>query len=113
MSRAYRIKVCESQDRVVKAKDHVSTQLEILNVLPPETIAPTFSERLQSLAGTAPGRCYLAGIHLHRGDEPRRLGHQLLHQLEAGAAGHAEVGDDDRRRLAGRFPAWRNASGTR
>src|SRR5205807_8880975 len=32
-----------------------------------------FIERLTQLAERAPGRTFLAGIHLHRGDEPRRL----------------------------------------
>ena len=38
-----------------------------------------FTERLSALARTAPGRIFLAGIHYHRGDEPRRLG--LLAEL--------------------------------
>ena len=38
-----------------------------------------FTERLKILARTAPGRTFLAGIHYHRGDEPRRLG--LLAEL--------------------------------
>src|ERR1700730_14970506 len=33
-----------------------------------------FTERLSALARAAPGRTFLAGIHYHRGDEPRRLG---------------------------------------
>jgi len=33
-----------------------------------------FTERLSTLAHTAPGRTFLAGVHYHRGDEPRRLG---------------------------------------
>jgi error-prone DNA polymerase len=32
-----------------------------------------FAERLKALAHAAPGRTFLAGIHYHRGDEPRRL----------------------------------------
>ena len=38
-----------------------------------------FTERLSALARTAPGRTFLAGVHYHRGDEPRRLG--LLAEL--------------------------------
>src|SRR5271168_3166126 len=34
----------------------------------------TFPARLAALAEAAPGRTFLAGIHYHRGDEPRRLG---------------------------------------
>jgi error-prone DNA polymerase len=41
----------------------------------------TFTSRLSALAGTAPGRTFLAGIHYHRGDEPRRL--RLLAELGA------------------------------
>jgi error-prone DNA polymerase len=33
-----------------------------------------FSSRLSALADAAPGRTFLAGVHYHRGDEPRRLG---------------------------------------
>src|SRR5580693_8683154 len=33
-----------------------------------------FVERLATLVRAAPGRTFLAGIHYHRGDEPRRLG---------------------------------------
>jgi error-prone DNA polymerase len=39
----------------------------------------TFTERLSALADVAPGRTFLAGVHYHRGDEPRRLG--LLAEL--------------------------------
>ncbi|MGD0025350.1 MAG: error-prone DNA polymerase, partial [Xanthobacteraceae bacterium] len=40
-----------------------------------------FTERLSALARAAPGRTFLAGVHYHRGDEPRRLG--LLAELGA------------------------------
>jgi error-prone DNA polymerase len=33
-----------------------------------------FTGHLAILAGAAPGRTFLAGVHYHRGDEPRRLG---------------------------------------
>jgi error-prone DNA polymerase len=33
-----------------------------------------FTERLSALVHAAPGRAFLAGVHYHRGDEPRRLG---------------------------------------
>src|SRR5262245_46538493 len=52
---------------------------QMLIALPPDTITRTFADRLGSLARAAPQRCFLAGIHLHRGDEPRRLG--LLDEL--------------------------------
>src|SRR5437879_1225550 len=39
MSRAYRIKVSETVRRIFKAEDRVSTQLEILHVLPPAEMA--------------------------------------------------------------------------
>src|SRR5271155_1818835 len=38
-----------------------------------------FIEQLSALARAAPGRIFLAGVHYHRGDEPRRLG--LLAEL--------------------------------
>jgi len=38
-----------------------------------------FTERLSALASAAPRRTFLAGVHYHRGDEPRRLG--LLAEL--------------------------------
>jgi error-prone DNA polymerase len=40
----------------------------------PEIVASAFIERLSALARIAPGRTFLAGVHYHRGDEPRRLG---------------------------------------
>lgn len=46
MSRAYRISVQESLRRVIKAKDHVSTQLEVLEILPPEQMAELLAEEL-------------------------------------------------------------------
>ena len=39
----------------------------------------TFFKRLITLVRAAPGRVFLAGVHYHRGDEPRRLG--LLAEL--------------------------------
>jgi error-prone DNA polymerase len=40
-----------------------------------------FTSRLAALAFAAPGRTFLAGVHYHRGDEPRRL--TLLAELGA------------------------------
>jgi error-prone DNA polymerase len=39
-----------------------------------ESSPTAFVERLSALARAAPGRTFLAGVHYHRGDEPRRLG---------------------------------------
>jgi hypothetical protein len=61
MSRAYRIKVRESLSRVLRASDHVSTQLEILAILPPADTAALLAEALQQ-----------------RGFEPR--GNQLVRE---------------------------------
>jgi hypothetical protein len=47
MSRAYRIKVRESLKKVVTAKDGVSTQLEILEVLPADQMADLLAEELE------------------------------------------------------------------
>jgi hypothetical protein len=46
MSRAYRITVRESLRRVINAKDRVSTQLEVLEVLPPEQMAELLAREL-------------------------------------------------------------------
>ncbi|MBX9589991.1 MAG: error-prone DNA polymerase [Hyphomonadaceae bacterium] len=46
---------------------------QMLIVLPPETISPTFAERLAVLARAAPKRTFLAGTYRYRGDERRRL----------------------------------------
>jgi error-prone DNA polymerase len=56
-------------DEVLAAADG-----QILIALPPDELAPAFIERLAAITHAAPGRAYLAGIHRHRGDEPRRLG---------------------------------------
>ncbi len=46
MSRSYRISVRECQNRTIRAEDHVSTQLEILEVLPPEQMAGLLADEL-------------------------------------------------------------------
>ena len=45
-----------------------------------------FTTRLISLVRAAPGRTFLAGVHYHRGDEPRRLGllAELTHRCPLG-----------------------------
>jgi hypothetical protein len=47
MSRAYRIRVRESLRRIIRAHDRVSTQLELLEVLPPEQMAQLLTEELK------------------------------------------------------------------
>jgi hypothetical protein len=47
MSRAYRITVRESLHRVIRASDHVSTQLELLEVLPADQMAQLLAEELK------------------------------------------------------------------
>jgi hypothetical protein len=47
MSRAYRIRVQESLRRVIRARDHVSTQLEMLDILPPEQMAQLLAHELE------------------------------------------------------------------
>jgi hypothetical protein len=47
MSRAYRIRVRESLKKVLRAHDKVSTQLEILEILPAEQIAQLLGEELE------------------------------------------------------------------
>ncbi len=49
MSRAYRIKVSESLNRIIRASDHVSTQLELLEILPCETMADLLEQELSAL----------------------------------------------------------------
>jgi hypothetical protein len=47
MSRAYRIRVRESLTRVVKAHDRISTQLEVLEILPPEQMGELLAQELE------------------------------------------------------------------
>jgi len=47
MSRAYRIQVAESINRVLKAEDKVTTKLELLEILPPEQMAGLLSDELE------------------------------------------------------------------
>lgn len=47
MSRAYRIRVRESLHRVIRAADHVSTQLELLEILPADEMAQLLAEELE------------------------------------------------------------------
>ena len=46
MSRAYKIKVKESARHVLRASDHVSCQLELLEILPAERMAELFANEL-------------------------------------------------------------------
>ena len=55
MSRSYRIMVKESVSRVVRAEDCVSTQLEILEVLPPEQMSALLEEELARRGYTRQG----------------------------------------------------------
>jgi hypothetical protein len=47
MSRAYRIRVRESMTRTVTAKDHVTAQLEVLEILPPEEMTSLLGQELE------------------------------------------------------------------
>jgi hypothetical protein len=47
MSRAYKIKVKESARRLLRARDQVSTQLELLEILPSQRMADLLSNELQ------------------------------------------------------------------
>ncbi|MCC6420893.1 MAG: hypothetical protein IT429_21875 [Gemmataceae bacterium] len=48
MSRAYRICVREALNRVIRAEDHVSTQLEVLEILPCEQMAELLAAELEA-----------------------------------------------------------------
>jgi error-prone DNA polymerase len=52
----------------------VAAEGQIFIACPPDDLSPAFAGRLAMLGKAAPGRSYLAGVHRHRGDEPRRLG---------------------------------------
>src|SRR5262245_53731830 len=58
VSRAYRIKVREAVKRVVRARDGVQTQLEILEILPPEQMAELLGEELQRRGFERQGRIW-------------------------------------------------------
>jgi len=47
MSRSYRVSVRECVNRVIKAEDRISTQLEILEILPPEQMAGLLADELE------------------------------------------------------------------
>jgi hypothetical protein len=47
MSRAYRIRVRESVTKVVKARDGISTQLEVLEILPAEQMGELLAQELE------------------------------------------------------------------
>lgn len=48
MSRSYRIKVSQSLRRVLRAEDHVSSQLEVLEILPCEQMAELIGRELEA-----------------------------------------------------------------
>lgn len=56
MSRAYRIRVRESLSRVVRAHDQVSTQLELLEILPREQMAEMLAGELEARGFRRQGR---------------------------------------------------------
>ncbi|MFO0845588.1 MAG: hypothetical protein U0797_24920 [Gemmataceae bacterium] len=47
MSRSYRVSVRECVNKVIKAEDRVSTQLEILEILPPEQMSGLLADELE------------------------------------------------------------------
>jgi hypothetical protein len=55
MSRAYRIQVSESIRRVIRASDHIRTQLEILPILPAEDMAALLRRELEQHGFTQEG----------------------------------------------------------
>ncbi len=57
----------------------VTAEGQIFIVLPPQELSSDFTDRLARLVRTAPGRTFLAGASLYRGDEARRL--YLLDEL--------------------------------
>jgi error-prone DNA polymerase len=61
-----------------------------------------FIARLAALARAAPGRTFLAGVHYHRGDEPRRLG--LLAELGASVGAPLVAVNDAHYHAPGRRP---------
>lgn len=75
MSRSYRIRIRESLRRVIRATDHVSSQLELLEILPPEQMG-------EILAGELAGRGFQRqGQHAVRKDK----GTTVLIDLDTGA----------------------------
>lgn len=48
MSRSYRIKVSQSLRRVLRAEDHVSSQLEVLEILPCDQMAELIGRELEA-----------------------------------------------------------------
>jgi hypothetical protein len=56
MSRAYRIRVRESLKRILRAKDQVSTQLELLEILPAEEMAGLLAQELECRGFLRQGR---------------------------------------------------------
>jgi hypothetical protein len=56
MSRAYRIRVRETLRRVLRARDHVSTQLELLPILTPEERADLLRAELEQRGFHAEGQ---------------------------------------------------------
>ncbi len=57
MSRSYRVSVRECQDCTIRAEDHVSTRLEILEVLPPEQMAGLLADELEKRGFQRDGSC--------------------------------------------------------
>ena len=78
--------------RAIKGQCHIAfeeiiaaAEGQILIVLPPRQIAPSFAERLSTLAAAARGRVHLGAVFAYDGNERRRLGelNELSQQTRA------------------------------
>ena len=93
MSRSYRISVRECVNRVIKAEDRISTQLEILEVLPADQMADLLARELEQdgyrregnilvkVEGERVGRAY-DDIGPHAGQVRDNLRQELQRDLE-------------------------------
>ena len=62
MSRSYRLKVRETLRKVIRAEDHVSSQLELLEILPCDQMAELLRQGKQpGFGGIGRGRRYVSG----------------------------------------------------
>ena len=103
MSRAYRIRVRESLRRTLRAEDRVQSELELLEILPAETMA----ERLRA-AGVASARGFSANVSNFKltADEQRYA--ESLRTLLGGSARYVI---DTSRNGRGWTGDWCNPSG--
>jgi hypothetical protein len=115
MSRAYRISVRETLNRVIRAEDHVSTQLELLEILPCEVMAELLRAELEKRGFRSEGeelvreqdgvvvtidpRTGTVTVHAEAEEEVSLEGERIGYAADQGGRHAKQVREDTRKEL--------------